>query len=78
MTAVSVEKPIMFRSGWFCKRCDRVTEHVQVKGGLKCTVCGFSKRKEEGVKAKQKEAKRRFRERKLEKRLQALKKEAVS
>src|SRR4030042_865902 len=33
----------LFINGWFCPKCDCVTEHVEVKGNLRCSECGFAK-----------------------------------
>src|SRR4030042_3543853 len=33
----------LFINGWFCPKCDCVTEHVEVKENLRCSECGFGK-----------------------------------
>jgi hypothetical protein len=31
-----------FRNGWLCPKCDRLTEHKEVRGQQVCLECGFA------------------------------------
>lgn len=70
-----------FINGFFCKKCDRVTEHKKVKSTQICLECGFvlGKNQEQlaaDVKAKKREWRRQRKIAKLERKLEALKMEA--
>ena len=80
----------LFINGWFCPKCDCVTEHVEVKENLRCSECGFAKpinKHKDEVSAKKRawreahkdevnECQRDYRKRKrLEKKLEAVKME---
>ena len=69
-----------FKNGWFCKQCDCLTEHEEVKGQQVCVECGLkigqAYFQRADVKAKQRESQRQHRIEKLEAKLQALKMEA--
>jgi len=70
-----------FKNGWFCKTCDRVTEHKAVKRQQVCLECGAkmgqSYHQRPDVKAKQRAKLRKQSIEKLEAKLRALKREAL-
>lgn len=58
-TDSAVREAPVFRNGWSCFRCGRVTEHSEVKGQQICCECGSRLGKRADVKARQREYEQR-------------------
>jgi hypothetical protein len=42
MTAKTSENRSYFQNGWYCPKCDRLTEHTEKLGRQVCNICGFA------------------------------------
>lgn len=41
-TEPSDTRPHFFQNGWYCPKCDKLTEHTFKRGRQICNVCGFA------------------------------------